>query len=85
MVPKVLRSLIWRATSLQNYMLLSSNAVACVSVGDERKVELIASSSLLGRFDERRGFEDVDNKGGWMWDLSLIMNTRFLEGGEQRG
>lgn len=30
-------------------------------------------------------FEDVDNRGGWMWDLSLIMNTRFLEGGEQRG
>lgn len=62
MVPKVLRSLTWRATGLQNYMLFSSNAVACVGVGDEKKVELIASYSLLGRFNERRGFEDIDNR-----------------------
>lgn len=62
MVPKFFRSLIWRATSLQNYMLFSSDAVACVGVGDEGKVELIASYSLPGRFNERRGFEDIDNR-----------------------
>ena len=51
----------------------------------EMKVELIASYSLLGRFNERRGFEDVDSRWEWIWDLNLITNTRFLEGGEQRG
>lgn len=54
MAPKVsLRSLIWSATSSQNYTLFSPNAVKCVAVGEKRKAELIESYGLLGRFNEK--------------------------------
>lgn len=54
MAPKVsLRSLIWSATSSQNYTLFSPDAVKCVAVGEKRKAELIESYGLLGRFNEK--------------------------------